>query len=113
MSIARIRLLLANILERRTEEFRRQAGLTEWSTKIIAMTMAATTGKEGKELQKSVSKIKLNLDGEEESKDIHPEAGADTVYEGTPGAKVNGEGSSGPENPRGSYEAFMQGFRLG
>lgn len=111
-SIARIRLYLANILERRTEEFRREAKLIEWSTKVISMTMAATTGKDGKELQKSVSKISLDLDGEGKKGNVHPEPGADTYYEGTPGAKESGEGSSVPENPRGSYEAFRQGFRV-
>jgi hypothetical protein len=94
LSIARIRMLTANIYERRLAEFKQQAKLTEWSTKIIASTMAATTGKEGKELQKAVAKVKLDLDGSDvQEPDFDPSQPydlADTVGTSEPGAEKHG-----------------------
>jgi hypothetical protein len=121
LSIARIRMLTANIYERRLAEFKQQAKLTEWSTKIIASTMAATTGKEGKELQKAVAKVKLDLDGSDvQEPDFDPSQPydrADTVCTSAPGAENHGlpdyviHGSRVANNKAGSAEALLSGFK--
>ena len=122
LSIARIRMLTATIFERRKQEFRQHAQLTEWSTKIIASTMAATTGKEGKELQKAVSKLSLNLDGDQQVQDpdfdpTQPTYRADTTGTTAPGADNHGlpdyviKGSPTANNKIGSTEALLGGFK--
>jgi len=106
MSIARIRLLLAVCEERGKAEFKAVAKLHEWSAKTVAQVVAATTGKEGKELQKAVAKINLSFADEDNLDQVD----ADTLYAASPGAEV-GAGSSSAENKPGSYEALMKGFR--
>jgi len=106
MSIARIRLFLATIEERNKAVFKSQAKLFEWNAKTIAQVVAATTGKEGKELQKAVAKISLDFTDETDQGGVD----ADTLYAASPGAD-QGESSSSAENKPGSYEALMRGFR--
>ena len=115
-------MLTATIFERRANEFKQQARLTEWSTKIIASTMAATTGEEGKKLQKAVAKISLNLDGEAEQEEpdfdpSEPTYRADTRSTTAPGADNHGlpdyitRGSPTANNKIGSTEALLSGFK--
>lgn len=109
MSIARIRLLLATIEERNKMQFKANAKLHEWSAKTIAQVVAATTGKEGKELQKAVAKISLSFADEENLEQVD----ADTLYAASPGADNEAyvqEGSSSAVNQPGSFEALLRGF---
>lgn len=93
------------------QSFKRDAKLVEWSTKIIAQTVAGTTGKEGKEFQKSVSKIKMTFDDDTDLPDM---SDSDTLYNEAPGAEEDfsfiEEGAPNAENNIGSTEALFGGF---
>lgn len=123
LSIARIRLFLATIEERRKTDFRAHASIIEWSTRMITQVTAATTGKEGKELQKTVSKIvKLSWDDGDQIEEVD----ADTMYSQAPGAEDSEDieipegmedlpdfvlrGSPTADNQIGSAEALLGGL---
>jgi hypothetical protein len=116
LSIARIRLLMAAILQRETATFKRDAQLVEWSTKMISTVVAASSGENAKQLMKQVAKISLNLDGDDPNPDFDEED-ADTPSKSAPGADNNQlpdyviHGSQVANNRIGSTEALLGGLR--
>lgn len=62
LTIARLRQIVDAVQERRLAQFKQRAMVAEWQTKILAGFIAATTGEEGKSLQREAQKISLHLD---------------------------------------------------
>lgn len=71
-TVARLRVCLDAIKARKKNEFRAKVALTEWSTKKIAMTVAATSGGEGaRDMQMEIAKSNFPWEASDEENVDH------------------------------------------
>lgn len=92
------------IKDRRLTQFKQRAQLAEWQTKVLAQFIAATTGDEGKSLQREAAKLSLRLD--EDDTDADPDASVEE-YDWV----EHGSRTALSRNSIGSAERLMAGFR--
>ena len=104
ITVARFRTMIDAIKERKLTQYKQRAQITEWQTRLLAQFIAATTGGEGKSLQKEAAKVSLHLDGDD------TEAGTDTGSIEDYDWVEHGSLTALSRNRIGSAERLMGGF---